>query len=247
MVFQNYALYPHMTVFDNMAFGLQAAEFPKDEIKRRVDEAAPILDIEPLLERQARRSVRRAAPARRHGPRDRAQAQGVPVRRAAVQPRRQAARSQDAHRDQKRCIRRCKTTTVYVTHDQVEAMTLADRVVVMPRDHRAGRYAAGTLTAADPFRRRLHRVAGDELHALPDRGRGAGGISVHVNDQILLPIPQARVGLPAVSRASRWCSACGRSICSNITTKAGRVGERVDLKVDRRGRADGHGNHGLFP
>src|SRR6201990_2502094 len=54
MVFQNYALYPHMSVFDNMAFGLKLRKFPKDEIKRRVDEAARILDLMPLLERKPR-------------------------------------------------------------------------------------------------------------------------------------------------------------------------------------------------
>ena len=99
MVFQNYALYPHMSVFDNMAFGLKLRKFPKDEIKRRVDEAARILDIAHAAGSQAARPVRRPAPARRHGPRHRAQPEGVPVRRAAVQPRRQAARA-DAHRDQ---------------------------------------------------------------------------------------------------------------------------------------------------
>ena len=99
MVFQNYALYPHMSVFDNMAFGLKLRKLPKDEIKRRVDEAARILDIERAARPQAEGAVGRPAAARRDGPRHRAQPEGVPVRRAAVQPRRQAARA-DAHRDQ---------------------------------------------------------------------------------------------------------------------------------------------------
>ncbi len=98
MVFQNYALYPHMSVFENMAYGLKIAKVPKDEIKTRVDKAAKILELGHLLERKPRELSRRPAPARGHGPRHRAPAAGLPVRRAAVQPRRQAARA-DAPRN----------------------------------------------------------------------------------------------------------------------------------------------------
>ena len=80
MVFQNYALYPHMSVYDNMAFGLKLRKFPKDEIKRRVDEAARILDIVPLLDRKPRALVGWPAAARGDGTRHRAQPEGVPVR-----------------------------------------------------------------------------------------------------------------------------------------------------------------------
>lgn len=93
MVFQNYALYPHMSVFDNMAYGLKIAKVAKDEIKARVDKAAKILELGHLLERKAAPAFGRPAPARGHGPRHRAPAPGVPVRRAAVQPGRQAARA----------------------------------------------------------------------------------------------------------------------------------------------------------
>ena len=129
MVFQNYALYPHMSVYDNMAYGLRNRGTPKDEIERRVAEAARILAIDAFLEAQAARAVRRPAPARRHGPRHRARAAGVPVRRAAVQPRRQAARA-DARRDPQ-AAQAPEATSIFVTHDQVEAMTLADMLVVM--------------------------------------------------------------------------------------------------------------------
>ena len=99
MVFQNYALYPHMTVCENMAFGLKLKRLPKAEIDARVDEAARILDIEPLLDRKPKQlsggQRQRVAMGRAIVRRP----QGVPVRRAAVQPRRQAARA-DAHRDQ---------------------------------------------------------------------------------------------------------------------------------------------------
>ena len=99
MVFQNYALYPHMTVFENMSFGLRLRKFPKAEIKERVEAAAQILDITAVARPPAKAALGRTAAARRDGPRDRAQSQGVPVRRAAVEPRRQIARP-DAHRDQ---------------------------------------------------------------------------------------------------------------------------------------------------
>ena len=96
MVFQNYALYPHMTVFDNMAYGLKIAKVPVAEIKQRVDKAAGILQLGTVPRAQAARAVGRPAPARGDGPRHRAPAAGVPVRRAAVQPRRQAARADAA-------------------------------------------------------------------------------------------------------------------------------------------------------
>ncbi|OLL70980.1 Glycerol-3-phosphate ABC transporter, ATP-binding protein UgpC [Pseudonocardia sp. Ae168_Ps1] len=102
MVFQNYALYPHMSVADNMGFALKIAGTPKAEIARRVAEAARILDLEQYLDRKPKAlsegAVRRPAPAGRHGPRDRAPAAGVPDGRAAVQPGRQAARP-DPHPD----------------------------------------------------------------------------------------------------------------------------------------------------
>ena len=130
MVFQNYALYPHMSVFDNMAFGLKLRKFSKDEIKRRVDDAAKILDIQMLL---ARKPKALSGGQRQRVAMGRAivrNPEGLPVRRTALQPRRQAARA-DAHRNQEGPPDHPTTTTVYVTHDQIEAMTLADRVVVM--------------------------------------------------------------------------------------------------------------------
>jgi multiple sugar transport system ATP-binding protein len=129
MVFQSYALYPHMTVRENMAFSLQAAQGRPAADRERVDNAARILNLDALLDRYPRELSGRPAPARGHGPRHRARPQGLPVRRAAVQPGRQAARGH-ARRDQGPAPA-LKTTTVYVTHDQIEAMTMADRIVVM--------------------------------------------------------------------------------------------------------------------
>ena len=99
MVFQNYALYPHMTVAANMGFSLKLRGAPRREIDERVNLAAGILGLERAARPLSAPALGRAAPARRHGTRDRARPAGVPVRRAAVQPRRQAAR-RHAHRDQ---------------------------------------------------------------------------------------------------------------------------------------------------
>ena len=130
MVFQNYALYPHMTVAENMGFALMIAKTPKDEIGARVEEAAKILDLERVPRPQAEGAVGRSAPAGRDGPRHRPAAAGVPAWTSrcrtstpscACQTRTQIASLQA----------RLGITTVYVTHDQVEAMTMGDRVAVM--------------------------------------------------------------------------------------------------------------------
>ncbi|MGI6578210.1 MAG: ABC transporter ATP-binding protein [Eubacteriales bacterium] len=129
MVFQNYALYPHMTVFDNMAFGLKLRRVPKDEIKRRVDEAARILEIEHLLDRK---------PAALSG----GQRQRVALGRAIVRNPKvflldEPLSNLDAKlRAQMRTELtklhiRLNTTFIYVTHDQTEAMTMGTRIVVM--------------------------------------------------------------------------------------------------------------------
>ena len=98
MVFQNYALYPHMTVFDNMAYGLKIRGFAKAEIGPASTAPPASSSSGRCSSRKPRAALGRPAPARRDGPRHRARADGVPVRRAAVEPRRQAARA-DALRD----------------------------------------------------------------------------------------------------------------------------------------------------
>ena len=99
MVFQNYALYPHMTVRDNMSFALTLAKRPKQEIEAHVEQGRRHPGPRAVPRPLSAPALGRPAPARRDGPRDRARPAGVPVRRAAVEPRRQAARA-DAHRDQ---------------------------------------------------------------------------------------------------------------------------------------------------
>jgi multiple sugar transport system ATP-binding protein len=129
MVFQNYALYPHKTVFDNMAFGLQMRSYPKEEVKKRVHEAAAILGIEGLLERKPRQLS--------GGQRQRVAVGRAIVRHPQVFLFDEPLSNLDAKLrvqmrvELKRLHERLETTAIYVTHDQVEAMTLGTRVVVM--------------------------------------------------------------------------------------------------------------------
>ncbi len=129
MVFQNYALYPHMSVYDNMAFGLRIRKFPKDEIDRRVKEAAQILDIGALLERKPK--------ALSGGQRQRVAVGRAIVRKPKVFLFDEPLSNLDAKlRVQMRAEisdlhNRLQATMIYVTHDQVEAMTMADKIVVM--------------------------------------------------------------------------------------------------------------------
>lgn len=129
MVFQNYALYPHMTVYKNMAFGLQLRKVPKDEIDRKVHEAAKVLDIEHLLDRKPK--------ALSGGQRQRVALGRAMVRDPAVFLLDEPLSNLDAKlRTQMRTEitklhKRLGTTFVYVTHDQTEAMTMGDRIVVM--------------------------------------------------------------------------------------------------------------------
>src|SRR5207253_1914275 len=129
MVFQNYALYPHMSVYDNMAFGLKMRKFEKPEIAKRVNEAAEILGIQEYLKRKPRQLSG-------------GQRQRVALGRAIVRHPRvflfdEPLSNLDAKLrvqmrvELKKLHERLGTTAIYVTHDQVEAMTLGDRVVVM--------------------------------------------------------------------------------------------------------------------
>lgn len=129
MVFQNYALYPHMTVFENMAFGLKLRKVPKDEISRKVEEAARVLDISHLLDRKPK--------ALSGGQRQRVALGRAIVREPQVFLLDEPLSNLDAKlRAQMRTEisklhKKLGTTFIYVTHDQTEAMTMGDRIVVM--------------------------------------------------------------------------------------------------------------------
>jgi multiple sugar transport system ATP-binding protein len=133
MVFQNYALYPHMTVYKNMAFGLKLRKMPKAQIHQRVMQAAKILEIEHLLERKPK--------ALSGGQRQRVAVGRAIVREPAAFLFDEPLSNLDAklrvttRAELKRLHQRLKTTTIYVTHDQEEAMTLGDRIVVMKDGH----------------------------------------------------------------------------------------------------------------
>lgn len=129
MVFQNYALYPHMTVFENMAFGLRIRKYPKEEIKRRVEEAAKILGIDHLLDRK---------PKQLSG----GQRQRVAVGRAIVRKPKvflfdEPLSNLDAklrvqmRTEISKLHQKLEATMIYVTHDQTEAMTMGDKIVVL--------------------------------------------------------------------------------------------------------------------
>jgi len=191
MVFQNYALYPHMTVFENMSFGLRLKKFPKAEIKERVDNAARILDITDLLARRPKQLS--------GGQRQRVAMGRAIVRNPKVFLFDEPLSNLDAklrvqmRTEIKKVHQKVTTTTVYVTHDQVEAMTLADRVVVMngglieqigtPNElyHRPQtRFVAGFIGSP------AMNVVSCQLV------NGGAGLSVKLADGLAFPVPDAR-------------------------------------------------------
>ncbi|MFB2553187.1 ABC transporter ATP-binding protein [Ensifer soli] len=176
MVFQNYALYPHLTVFENMAFGLRLRDTPDDEIRRGVGEAARILGLEPLLDRYPRQLSG-------------GQRQRVAMGRAIVRKPKlflfdeplsnlDAKLRMQMRGEIKRVHQAIRTTTIYVTHDQVEAMTLADRVVVM-RDGRIEQIAAPQDLYAAPASRFVATFIGSPgMNVLPARLAETEGVLV---------------------------------------------------------------------
>ena len=133
MVFQNYALYPHMDVYNNMAFGLKLRKFPKEQIDKRVKEAAKLLGIENLLERKPK--------ALSGGQRQRVAVGRAIVREPKVFLMDEPLSNLDAklrvqmRAELSKLHNRLQTTIIYVTHDQTEAMTMGDRIVVMKDGH----------------------------------------------------------------------------------------------------------------
>jgi len=191
MVFQNYALYPHMTVAENMSFGLRLKHYPKAEIKSRVTEAARMLDITDLIDRRPKQLS--------GGQRQRVAMGRAIVRNPKVFLFDEPLSNLDAKLrvqmriEIKKVHQKVRTTTVYVTHDQVEAMTLADRVVVMNKGciEQIG-------TPNDLYHKPVTRfVAGfigsPAMNFVPCRLEEAGGqVSLRLTDRIALPLPLAR-------------------------------------------------------
>ncbi|WP_284947659.1 ABC transporter ATP-binding protein [Acidisoma cladoniae] len=191
MVFQNYALYPHMSVYDNMAFGLKLRKFPKADIKKRVEDAARILHLTPLLQRKPR--------ALSGGQRQRVAMGRAIVRNPKVFLFDEPLSNLDAklrvqmRTEIKKVHNAVRTTTVYVTHDQVEAMTLADRVVVMNQ---------GLIEQVGPPQHLYHHpetrfVAGfigsPGMNFIPCRVvKGAAGLAIELANGVSLPVPAER-------------------------------------------------------
>ena len=191
MVFQNYALYPHMTVHENMSFGLRLKKFPKAEINSRVDEAARILDITELLDRKPKQLS--------GGQRQRVAMGRAIVRNPKVFLFDEPLSNLDAKLrvqmriEIKKVHQKVRTTTVYVTHDQIEAMTLADRVVVM--NH-------GVIEQVGTPHELYHNpktrfVAGfigsPAMNFIPCRIEAAGdGLVLRVGNDLTLPVPPGR-------------------------------------------------------
>jgi len=185
MVFQNYALYPHMKVFDNMAYGLKIKKFSKSEIKKRVQKAAQILELTSLLERRPRELSG-------------GQRQRVAMGRAIVrEPKAFLFDEPLSNLDAKlriqmrleiqRLHQRLQTTSLYVTHDQVEAMTLAQRMVVMNQGmaEQIGTPSEVFNTPASSF------VAGfigsPPMNLLPVLVNEAKQIKIQTEEKIMLP------------------------------------------------------------
>ena len=192
MVFQNYALYPHMTVYQNMSFGLRLKKYPKDEIDRRVQEAARILDIKDLLERKPRQLS--------GGQRQRVAMGRAIVRNPKVFLFDEPLSNLDAklrvqmRTEIKRVHQKVRTTTVYVTHDQVEAMTLADRVVVMNKGRIEQIGAPNHLYHSPATRFVAGFIGSPAMNFIPCRLEQAGdGLNVRLSDVVAFAVPADRV------------------------------------------------------
>src|SRR6266850_2498128 len=192
MVFQNYALYPHMTVFENMSFGLRLRKFPKTEIKERVENAARILDITDLLARQPKQLS--------GGQRQRVAMGRAIVRNPKVFLFDEPLSNLDAklrvqmRTEIKKVHQKVTTTTVYVTHDQIEAMTLADRVVVM----NAGRIdQIGTPNELYHFPATkfvASFIGSPAMNFVPCAiEETEGTLRVRLSNDIVFPVPQDRI------------------------------------------------------
>jgi multiple sugar transport system ATP-binding protein len=198
MVFQNYALYPHMTVYDNMGFGLKLRKLPKEEIDRRVREAASILGLEEFLTRKPKAlsggQRQRVAMGRAIVREPKAFLMDEPLSnldaKLRVQMRSEISRIQDE----------IGVTTLYVTHDQVEAMTMGDRVAVIRKgvlqqvdtpqflyDHPQNLFVAGFIGSPA-----MNMVEADLVQADGSAAVEFGGLSLEVPEEVLAERPDLR-------------------------------------------------------
>ena len=234
MVFQNYALYPHMTVFDNMAFGLKLRHFAKPEIKKRVEEAADVLGLQQLLKRKPKELS--------GGQRQRVALGRAIVREAQVFLMDEPLSNLDAklrvatRAEIIKLHQRIQTTVVYVTHDQVEAMTMGDRIAVLnagiiqqlgaPQelyDHPANLFVAGF-------------IGSPSMNFLPNAKVTSEGSATSVVLEGL-----GRVAVPQIY-AERARAAAGKNLTfgirpvhledASIIAEHGEVNSAIDASVD---------------
>src|SRR5437588_7338511 len=191
MVFQNYALYPHMTVAENMSFGLRLKRFPKAEIKMRVDEAARMLDIAELVDRKPKQLS--------GGQRQRVAMGRAIVRHPKVFLFDEPLSNLDAKLrvqmriEIKKVHQKVRTTTVYATHDQVEAMTLADRVVVMNHGRIEQIGTPNDLYHKPATKFVASFIGSPAMNFIPCRLEDVGGKThIRIPDRISFPLPAAR-------------------------------------------------------
>jgi ABC-type sugar transport system ATPase subunit len=267
MVFQDYALYPQMTVFHNLAFGLRRRKIDKDEIERRVQEAAQVLDIAGLLHRK---------PGQLSG----GQAQRVALGRALVrQPRvflmdeplsnLDAKLRTQTRGEIKRLQQEVRTTTVFVTHDQVEAMTMGDRIAVMNNgqveqvgtpaelyERPANRFVAGFIgspamsfidahATEEGDSVRLRAADGLEIH-LPTAATVHGDVAVGIRPEAARLWDEEHDGLAGpIAGTVAYVEALGRETFVGIDVAGSRIA------VYQPGRADvtpgDHVTFGLLP
>ncbi|KAB8039272.1 ABC transporter ATP-binding protein [Janthinobacterium aquaticum] len=220
MVFQDYALYPHKTVFDNLGFGLKLRKFPKAEIEQRVRAAAAILKIEHLLERKPR--------ALSGGQRQRVAMGRAIVRQARLFLFDEPLSNLDAllrsemRTEIKKLHQRIGATTIYVTHDQVEAMTLAERIVVL-----SGGNIMQVGTPDEIYNQPVSKfVAG--FTGSPPMNFLAATIGSNAG-QAEIVLGKARLALPAASQAA----------CSKLAGRSVEFGIRPeDISLEAMGASD---------
>ena len=191
MVFQNYALYPHMSVHENMSFGLRLKKVPKDDIEKRVEKAARILGLTDLLTRK---------PKQLSG----GQRQRVAMGRAIVRDPKvflfdEPLSNLDAklrvqmRTEIKKIHQQVRTTTVYVTHDQVEAMTLADRVVVMNGGRIEQVGAPNDLYHSPATKFVAGFIGSPAMNMIPcDLVEAAGGLRLRLSENIVFDVSKDR-------------------------------------------------------
>ena len=234
MVFQNYALYPYMTVFENIAFGLRARKTPAAEIEPKVRRAAQMLAIEPLLQRYPRQLSG-------------GQLQRVAIGRAVVRNARMYlfdeplsnldAQLRDEMRGEiKRLHQELGKTMIYVTHDQIEAMTMADRIVLL-RDGKIEQAGAPLDLYERPATRYVAGFLGSPaMNFVPAQLQDGDALAVHLADGSELALPASRQ--PQVGGACPGDHA--RCAARTHHPRDGRIasGTRTADRPDRAGAAD---------